>query len=262
MNIRIIVGMCLLAYTTKALPLSDAAERVLISLGLSLNDSFDYNAFILNIETVIEAAQEAAFDTIEQYVAIAEEAARIITAIGVRQNIKQINGLQSNYFQRIEAARHLAFNQNIDISMCAYAAVHLLNKESQLSISNVTSKLTDITKTFNDYSQEKYVEPANENMDKTYSIRERIYTCPFSFTDYSPFYTCLTSNAVLADIVILNEFTTSLNDTIKQIEDLVNEFIEAAELYQTGNIEAFNKSASAIYDTALRPCAQELGLAI
>ncbi|ENN79937.1 hypothetical protein HUJ04_010486 [Dendroctonus ponderosae] len=245
---KVFTIFCVAVYATKALPQysytsTDPIQQKLQTLGLVISDTFDYNSFILNLEAIVEESQQVALLAIKVSVSLAQQFAKGLDIYGGYQNIQQINNIQSNHFRNLESMRHEAFTQSIDISSCVYSAIHQIHTQSQSSIEEIDNKLDSINEVFENYTTVHFVEPSKTSLAMTYTIRERIYQCPFNFTDFSPFYLCLTTAAVLNDIVMLNEFATIYNDTTSKVKALITEFESAVLFWQAKNVEEFKTTA-------------------
>ncbi|KAL1506360.1 hypothetical protein ABEB36_005739 [Hypothenemus hampei] len=246
-----------------ALPLNNHASNSttmmtkLTALGLG-NDTFDYNEFILNLEAVVEETQQVALFAIETTIDWAQHFAKVLAVLGVQKNTEQINAIQSSSFQAFESVRHEAFEKNVDVSSCVSMAIENMYTESQTAITQISDKLTELYMTFYNLTTVTYIDPAQDNLEKSYTVRKRIYQCPFNFTDFTPFYVCLTLAAVLEDIVILNDFAIQFNDTATQVGDLLIEYEQAIVYHKNNNIDEFNSTAQSIYDDKFLPCVSNL----
>lgn len=112
---------------------------------------------------------------------------------------------------------------------------------------------------FTNLTRVTYIEPAQENLAKSYTIRERIYTCPFNSTSFMPFYACLAVVSVIDDIVTIQEFADKFNDTATEVTSLVGKFQTAVNYYRQLNVQDFNNTAQKIYDNTFLPCASDKG---
>ncbi|XP_066154429.1 uncharacterized protein [Euwallacea fornicatus] len=264
MCIKTFFLLCAVVYATKAFPnyilgMDNASANVLTRLGLSFRDDIDYNAYILNLEDVIEDVQQVVLKVIQNAVALGTEFVNAAAIYLSQQSVWKITNLQSSMFKDFESERHNAFTQDIDISSCVSEAITLVYNASQDSIAKLQEKLDNITTNFNDFTSETYTAPADTTLTKSYTIRDRIYKCPFNSTDFVPFYLCLTVQAVLEDIVSLNEFAEKFNDTSAQITELVAEFKESASLYGDLYVDNFNVTSQKIFEDVFLPCAKDIG---
>ncbi|XP_066257091.1 uncharacterized protein [Euwallacea similis] len=264
MLFKIFFLFCTAIYASKALPsyipgMDNASADVLARLGLSFRDDVDYNAYILNLESVVEDVQQVILKVIQNAVAVGTEFVNAVAIYLSQQSVWKITNLQSSLFKEFENERHNAFTQDTDISSCVSEAITLVYNASQDSIAKLQEKLDNITTNFNDFTSETYIDPADASLAKSYTIRDRIYKCPFNFTDFVPFYVCLTVQAVLGDIVSLNEFAEKFNDTSAKITELVLEFKEAASIYSDSYVDNFNVTSQGIFKDVFLPCAEDLG---
>jgi len=151
------------------------------------------------------------------------------------------------------------FSTDIDISDCVSPAIQLVHGQAQSSIDAINGTLEVMLNIFTNLTRVSYIEPAQENLAKSYTIRERIYTCPFNFTSFLPFYACLAVVSVIDDIVIIKEFADNFNDTSTEVASLVGKFETAVNYYRELNLQDFNNTAQTTYDNTFLPCASDKG---